>query len=365
MENKVLIVFRITILLLILPFENVVYSQNFKITKANVEFRGGYRNVSVDKETIGESTGFRGDYLFVNFSGDISDKWHFDFRQRLNRSVSDESYFDGTDKALIRFTPNEKWRFDFGKRCVAIGGCDFAILPINLYFTGQYCDLLALYQWGASVSFNTQSDAFKFEVVQSPFRKYSSNRNVYGYNLLWEGTHGCVDFIHSVNLFEVAPGSFVNWIMLGHRFNIGDFSLEADVLNKYSIPGHGVKSSRFFFEDYSLVGKLIYRPTEKVNLAVKYCYDKNKIEDPEVNCDLHVTPGTSINRLGGIVEYYPLVKSKKDFLRLHMAGFYDWGKNTNDEGLKDKQLTLMVGATIRVDFTKIRIIHQKNSEEIF
>ena len=342
-----------------------ISSQNteaYGLTRATVEMRSSYHYNSIDGIIDNNASGFKGNYFQFLLSGDISDKFHFDFRQKFNKYSADYSFFDATDKALLIYTPTDQLNVKLGKRPLTMGGCDYGIIPIDLYLTGQYCDLLTIYQWGVSSAFTNKSgsDTFTFELTQSPFKNYSSNKNIYAYSGIWEGSHGIVDFLHSIHLYGTEEGKYVNWIMLGHRFNLGKIKVEADVLNKYSIAGKDAKSNNsFLFKDYSLVGKLIYNPTEQLSLAVKWCYDVNKCEYDDndqmtlENCDYHVTPGTEINRLGGIVEYYPLKGDKRNIIRFHLAGYYDWGINTNqDATLIDKQLFVTLGMTIKYSLLK-------------
>ena len=329
-----------------------------KITRANLELRSSYHINGIDKEINNETSGFKGNYYQFLLSGDITDKLHFDFRQKFNKYSSSSSFFDATDKALLIYNPTDFIDIKIGKRPLSIGGCDYGIIPIDLYFTGQYCDLLTIYQWGVSTSYTTKSknDTFLFELTQSPFWTYSSNPNIYAYTGYWEGHHGMLDILHSVHLFGTETGKYINWIMLGHRFNLGKITTEFDYLNKYSMSGKEQESNnKFFFNNYSLVGKVIYNPTENMSFAIKYCYDVNnsKYESlqqmNEENCDYHVLPGTEINRFGGIIEYYPLKDKMKSTLRFHLAAYQDWGTNTNpDATVIDKQFFITTGMTLKL-----------------
>ena len=336
------------------------------ITRATLEGRASYHLYFLNGAQNQEDSGFKGNYLQFLFSLDITPKLHFDYRQRFNKPISISSFFDATDKLLLIYNPTEQWDLRVGKRPVAIGGCDYAIIPIDLYFTGQYCDLLTIYQWGVSGRYTTKkgNDSFMIEFTQSPFRTYSTNKNIYAYSFLYEATHGPVDFIYSVNFFGTETGKYVNWIVLGHRFNIGKkVHIEADVIHKYSIAGKkATNKNRFLFKDYSLVGKVIYNPIDQLSLAVKYCYDENSCEYESIeqqtaeNCDYHVLPGTRVHRIGGIVEYYPLKGEYRNFIRLHLAGHYDMGVNTDPNGtVLDKQAFLTVGFTAKLDLLKVKV----------
>jgi len=321
-----------------------------EITTAMVELRGDAVYNGIGGTTVNDNTGFKGSFFNVLLKGTITDKLSFDIRQRVNRSNPDGTFFNATDKALLHFDPNEKWRLSFGKRAFAVGGFDFDTLPINLFYTSQYCIDLACFQWGISAAyfFNDRNDQIEFEMVQSPFRTLATSTNIYSYSTRWIGTHGPFDFIHSINLIETNPGKFINWIILGHRFNLDKWVIEADVINRSSLAGEN--SSEWFFKNMSLIGKIKYRPVENLVLSIKGSYDFNKCT-PEYDYDYLVCPGTSCGRLGFIGEYFPL---KDDRLRLHFVLYRDWGTNTCTlGGVTDKMIYVAAGATWRINFLKL------------
>lgn len=336
---------------------NAQEAKNFGLTRATFETRYSYHYDNIDGDVRKDASGFKGNYLQLLLSGDINEKWHFDYRQKFNKYSADYTFFDATDKLLVIYTPTDQWSIKIGKRPLSMGGCDYAIIPIDYYLSGEYLENLSLYWWGISGTYFTKdkSDAFSIEVIQSPFRNYSTDKNIYAYSGIWEGSHGCVDFLHSVHFYGTETGKYVNWIMLGHRFNLDKFIIEADVLNRYSLAGKDAKANNsFFFQDFSLVGKVKYNPSEQFSFAVKYCYDTNKCkyESPAQetleNCDYLVLPGTEVNRLGGIFEYYPLKGIDRNTLRFHFAGYYDWGTNTNINGnLLDGHAFLSIGVTLK------------------
>ena len=184
----------------------------YGLTRASVELRSSYHYNSIDEKIDNNATGFKGNYFQFLLSGDISEKFHFDFRQKFNKYSADYSFFDATDKALLIYTPTDQLSVKLGKRPLTMGGCDYGIIPIDLYLTGQYCDLLTIYQWGISGVYTSKSgsDTFTFELTQSPFKNYSSNKNIYAYSGVWEGSHGIVDFLHSIHFYGTEEGKYVN-----------------------------------------------------------------------------------------------------------------------------------------------------------
>ena len=101
---------------------------------------------------------------------------------------------------------------------------------------------MACYQWGVGATYTMGNDALKLQLTQSPFRNQEQIEFPYGfvttypdmfsYNLMWSGSHGWIDILHSVNMVEYQPGKYVNFIALGHQFNMGDFHLQLDWMNR-------------------------------------------------------------------------------------------------------------------------------------
>lgn len=331
-------------------------SFDLELSKASVELRSEYIYNSIDGETVDETTGFKGTFFNVCLAGRLGDKWGFDIRHRVNKSSLDKNFFDATDKALIYYTPSDQWKFQIGKHSIGVGGFDYDTAPIDLYYTGQYCIDLPCFEWGVSLDYSlkNQKDVFHLEMVQSPYRYFYDKKNVYGYSFKYTGTHGIVDFIHSVNFFETQPGDFLNMIILGHRLNLGRWCLEADFLNKASLNG---SSSQWFFKNVSFVGKLKFAPNTHWLMSCKWSYDVSDVtantSTSFVDYDYLVPSGTECGRVGGIVEYWPLKGVRRDAVRLHALAYWDFGDNTCAlGGCTDKQFYLSVGATMRIDFTR-------------
>lgn len=324
-----------------------------KITKASVELRGDYIHNRVNGETVDDNTGFKGTFFNICLAGKINEHWGFNIRHRVNKASLDKNFFNGTDKALMYYMPTNQWKIQIGKHSIGVGGFDYDTPPIDLYYTGQYCIDLSCFEWGISAEYTlkNQRDVFHLEMVQSPYRYYHSKNNVYGYSLKYTGTHGFVNMIHSINLFETEPGRFLNMVVIGHKINWRRWSFEADFINKASLNGN---VSDYFLKNISLISKLKYRPNGHLLLSTKCSYDMNKAEANTtayyVDYDYLVPSGTECGRVGGIIEYWPLSRSKRDLVRLHAIAYRDFGNNACEiGGCGDKQFFLSLGLTMRID----------------
>ncbi len=306
-----------------------------------VEARGDLLYENIAGNTIDGNTGFRANQLNLRLNGNINDSWSYAYRQRMGKPNSDASYFDAVDHLNLTYTTGA-WAFTGGKQTVAVGGYEYDRAPIDFYFGSEYWYNMDCYQWGVNAKYNfgnESNDALTLQVVQSSFR--SVNPSMLSYNLLWTGSYGWLDILHSVNMLEYLPGKFVNFIALGHQFNMGDMKLQLDWMNRADV-------EHFGFDDFSLMADLSWGASEKLNVFAKASYDVNK----DNVADLCVLRGTELIRVGAGVEYFPIEDSQD--VRFHAGYSYSWGTNTNlDDGtLWDNHSFVSLGVTWRMSVLK-------------
>ena len=302
-----------------------------------MEARGDLQYENIAGNTIDSNTGFRGKQFNLRLNGNINDSWSYVYRQRMGKPNDDASYFDAVDHINLTYTTGA-WSFTGGKQTVAVGGYEYDRAPIDFYFGSEYWYNMACYQWGVGAKYSLDNEAVILQVVQSPFR--SVNPCMLSYNLMWTGSYGWLDILHSVNMLEYLPSKFVNFIALGHQFNMGDFKLQLDWMNRADV-------EHFGFDDFSLMADLSWSASEKLNVLAKATYDVNK--DNAV--DLCVLPGTELTRVGAGVEYFP-IKDSQD-VRLHGTYSYAWGKNGNLGGsVWDNHSFVSVGVTWKMSVLK-------------
>lgn len=308
--------------------------------KIQLETRGDYQREYVDGNVQDDNTGFKGKYLNVTLSGDITDDVRYVFRHRLNKMGNNSSFFDATDFLYAEWDATKRITLSAGKQVVAIGGFEYDRAPISLYFCSEFWNNIGCYQWGASVTYNigNSNDKLLFQVCESPFRAFANNRETYAYNLMWMGSHGPINTLWSANMQEYDKGKYISYLSFGNEINISSkIKLQLDLLNRAS------NHNAFWFKDCSLIAELSYMPTKKLNVFAKTTYDVNKTDH---TADYTVMPQTEIRRIGGGLEFMPLANDK---LRLHANYCYTFGKNGNPEGvLNDKHAFFDVGLTWRV-----------------
>ena len=320
---------------------SMTMAQGDEKVNLRLEARGDFQYENVEGHTVDGTTGFRGKQFNLRLNGNINDSWSYVYRQRMGKPNDNASYFDAVDHINLTYTTGA-WSFTGGKQTVAVGGYEYDRAPIDFYFGSEYWYNMACYQWGVNAKYNfgnESNDALTLQVVQSSFR--SVNPSMLSYNLLWTGSYGWLDILHSVNMLEYQPGKFVNFIALGHQFNMGDFKLQLDWMNRADV-------EHFGFDDFSLMADLSWSASEKLNVFAKATYDVNE----DNVADLCVLPGTEVTRVGAGVEYFPIVGSRD--IRFHAGYSYSWGKNTNlTEGiLWDNQSFVSVGVTWQMSVLK-------------
>lgn len=293
---------------------NMATAQEHSKVNLRIESRGDFQYESIGGHTVDGNTGFRGQQLNLRLNGNINDTWSYVYRQRMGKPNANANYFDAVDHINLTYTTGA-WAFTGGKQTVAVGGYEYDRAPIDFYFGSEYWYNMACYQWGVNAKYNfgnESNDALMLQVVQSSFRNV--NPSMLSYNLMWTGSYGCLDILHSVNMLEYLPGKFVNFIALGHQFNMGDFKLQLDWMNRADM-------NNFGFDDFSVMADLSWSASDQLNVFGKATYDVNK----DNFVDLCVLPGTELTRVGAGVEYFPIEGSRD--VRLHGAYCYAWGKN--------------------------------------
>ena len=315
---------------------NEAVAQESNHVNLRIESRGDYQYESIDGNPMDAANGFRGKQLNLRLNGTINDSWSYVYRQRMGKPNADASYFDAVDHINLTYTTGN-WAFTGGKQTVAVGGYEYDRAPIDFYFGSEYWYNMACYQWGVSARHNLGDEgnsAWILQVTQSPFRNVSPD--LMGASLMWTGSYDWVNILYSVNKMEYQPGKFVSFIALGHQFNMGDFRLQLDWMNRADMGNYG-------FDDFSVMADLSWSASEKLNIFGKYSFDVN-----EGNyVDYCVLPGTELSRVGAGFEYFPIEGSSD--VRFHGGYSYAWGKNGNPYGsVWGDQSFLTLGVTWRM-----------------
>ena len=339
------------------------YDEANELFKLGVEARFDYLNNSVAGDKIDAASGFKVRYFNLRIDGQIADKFTYSWRQRFNNVNSFSDFANNTDWLNLTYRPIKNIAISAGKQVVMIGGWEYDRAPMDLYFCSEYWNNVACYQLGASVAFTTNkgNDTLTFQLCQSPYD--TRNTDYYAYNLFWMGSHGCYTALHSLNFSQYAPSKYVAYVVLGNQFKFGDATIQLDLMNR------GASAKELLFDNFSIMGEFSYLVADRVNLFARATYDKVGDAYP---VGLFVYPNTSMTRVGGGVEYYPLGGRGNRDVRLHAAYAYSFGDNgrmiDSTATALDKQSYLTIGLTWRIDMMSaasklINKVHEKRASK--
>lgn len=299
------------------------------------------------KKRIDESqTGFIGKYIALKAHGHLTEGLTYTWRQRFSRTPKDQTFWDQTDILDLNY---KFGRFDVGagKQVVLIGGYEYNRAPINLMCPNLFVENVACYQFGVSGGFQVSpNDHLAIQVAQSLFAT-AQYRNLYCYNLMWQGSHKLTDWLRyesiwSVNEVEYIKGKFCNYVALGNKFVINDkVTLIADLMTR-TYPDNNL------FKNNTFMGEASWDINPKWKVTGKISYDCNR--------GINMTNRTEVARgsqlaIGGVVgEWFP-IRNGKHLLKVHAAVFASHGSNYNSADIMQREtLYGSLGVTWHMNF---------------
>ena len=246
---------------------NMAISQeqkSFTIDKLSVEGR-----VDFDYEHGKTSTsGIGGKFFNFEMKGSFLNDFSYRIRQRIDMQGSGSK----TDFMILSYHAHKNWSITAGKMPLAVGGWEYDLPPIDVYFASLFWNNFACYEVGAQVEYhsNNKKHDIIFQVTNSTFapNKFSG---MYAYNLIWYGNVGLLKTAYSINMMEQKKGEYINYISLGNDFDFGKMHLVVDFINRGFF-----NQSDFLFGDFSLIGEVKYAFNDKFTLMAKGGYDRNK-----------------------------------------------------------------------------------------
>lgn len=245
--------------------------------------------------------------------------------------------------------------FTVGKDMLAIGTweLDYYDVDVHTSLVSPFWHKMAIYQWGGEVNYTSKDEStwLRFQFGTSPFGERPFASKLFTYSLYWSGEYGCFSPIWSTNFVEYERGKFLNIIALGNSFSVGDFTIEVDYMNRAS----SVK--RFFNQEWSISGQLLYNYKDKVEAFVKGGYENYNSDlfgyEYESADDIWFIP--TDNSLcpkywyaGCGIHYFPLRESRD--LRLHAVAAYNSFANS---------VSISLGATYHFNLTQTILKNRK------
>ena len=309
MRPKLLAIF--TFLLM----SSLLRAQQTHVDEVSVDTRATFHQQTTDGVY---DSHFQGDHLNLHIKGQLADGLTFRVRQRLNKKVDEKNPFNATDFLWLRWQATDHWAFTAGKQPILIGGYEIDSAPIDVYYYGAFSDrLYQYYAFGVTASFSpSPGQNISVEFCPSPISP--GTQDAYSYNLYWNGRIGTIwEMTWSYNYVEDELHRKMNWIVLGNKFYFGNLVVDVDCINRAAFG-----QPRFFFTDWSLIGKAILT-LGKWNQCTKWGYERNGAENvaPDgISYDLVLPAGNDYLYGGFGIEYFPL---GNDHLRLHAVYFGD------------------------------------------
>lgn len=302
------------------------------------------------------TSGIGGKFFNFEMKGSFLNDFSYRIRQRIDMQGSGSK----TDFMILSYHAHKNWSITAGKMPLAVGGWEYDLPPIDVYFASLFWNNFACYEVGAQVEYhsNNKKHDIIFQVTNSTFTP-DKFAGMYAYNLIWYGNVGLLKTAYSINMMEQKKGEYINYISLGNDFDFGKMHLVVDFINRGFF-----NQSDFLFGDFSLIGEVKYAFNDKFTLMAKGGYDRNKhsyFKEVEENgimipqaYDMTVTPGVEYTFAGLGFEAYPYKGNKN--VRLHgFFAFNDLKEPTDDmlnPNSSNLELQFNLGVTWRINFVK-------------
>ena len=309
-------IYLLILLLSALAFPGTLRAQQTHVDEISVDTRA-----TIHQQTTAGvyDSYFQGDYFNLHILGHLTDNLSFRVRQRLNKKIDDKNPFNATDFLWLKWQASERWSYTVGKQPILLGGYEIDSAPIDVYYYGAFTNALyQYYAFGISAHYSpAPNQVLTAQFCPSPISP--AEQNSYSYNLHWNGRFNDVwRTLWSINYVEDEFHRMMNHIVLGNKVQFTkDFFLDLDLINRASL-----KQERFFFTDWSVIGKVIWT-VGKWNLCSKVGYERNDAANVDANgltYDLTLPAGHDYLYYGAGIEYFPL---GDDNLRLHAVYFRD------------------------------------------
>ena len=257
----------------------------------------------------GNESHFQGDDLCVNGYGSLGGNFSVAFRQHLNRPITQADLFQATDFAFVSWIYDDRFEVSAGKVTTSYGSIEYDKAIYDVFGLAQTLDF-DCFLTGLSLGYKYGENYFQAQLTRSPY--LAVDPNLVAINFGWRGKAGVWNPVWSCNFFEYASGCFQNHLAFGNQFAFDHFDLNADLLLR-TRTGH-----LDYFDDFTFLGEMVWRATEKFNIVGRFSYEKNgSFED-----DPLMEYGTQCGMLGAGLHYFPIPN-----LRLHAYCLTRTGSN--------------------------------------
>ena len=229
-----------------------------------------------------------------------------------------------------------------GKDYIRTGGFETDAFDYDQY--GQLCSNFwnnaQMYQYGGGLKYDlpSESDAFRLQVLSSPFSGKPFADKMLSYMLEWTGEHGPWSSIWSVagidyDVDRYAWGDKLWLLTAGNQFEVTDnFNLGFDYIYRFAAPianapGAGEKGPFYPANSgHDVIGRINWRPFGWMEVGARGVFETSKVTI--LSEDLLEIPEQYISG-GAFLNFYPI--PDYDGLRIHgLAGYnnldgFFWG----------------------------------------
>ena len=285
----------------------------------------------------------------IEAKGNINKTFSFRWRQRLNRNNSpapdgiDNMPTSSIDVAGIGVKTSDVFSMFLGKQCVAYGGIEFDLNPIEIYEYSDMVDYMSNFLTGANFQFQLNPNhQLQLQVLDS---RSASMEDMYGlgydhskvpllYTVNWNGSFGGVfNTRWSYSIMSQAEGYQSHYIALGNELNLDKFNAFFDVMYmREGIDREGIitgivgpkddQGHQNDAEYLSFVMKAQYRISPKWNVFVKGMLENEGLSKASGVLEKGKYR-TAYGYLAGI-EYYPLQNSNLHFFLTYVGRHYSY-----------------------------------------
>ena len=199
------------------------------IPDISLDMRGGYRFGSEY-----ESGRFTGDDLNIDINGYISPKFSCSFNHRIASSYYGEaSWFDATNWLTLTYETGN-FALTAGKDAIFVGSFEYDAYDLDTYYemNSAFYNDFDCWQWGVSAAWYPAEDhEVLVQVANSP---YAFLKDSYALALGWRGAWDWYESYWTANLWETDDDDVVKALNLGNRFSFGNFTVDLDLMGRFS-----------------------------------------------------------------------------------------------------------------------------------
>ena len=311
-------------------------------------------------------TKFANKQLRIEIKGNLTDKFYYRFRHRLNKAngaQSEDNFAKATDIMMVGYKFNDKLKVEAGKMCQIWGGFEFDENPMVIYQYSDMVDNMDNFMAGVAVSYkpvatqelafevsNAYNNKFAAEYGSNPIsleknsvRDLEASKNPLTYIVNWNGSFFGNKLLTrwSWGIQTQARHKYSRMVVLGQELNLPklqwyfDYMGAFDGLDRLKIASTELTAmpayiGGSYFSDVhynSFITKLNWQFAPQWNLMLKAMYETASVTKVKPLKDYR----KSYAYIGSI-EYYPVKSQDFRVFLAYVGRKYDYNEGS---GLRD------------------------------